>query len=213
MNIKQERARAGHHRKGHFSSQLSAAARAGARGALQGCGSRCPSSLSPRTESGGGGWQHKGYGGFATGDGPSAFHSHLHLCKKNRGRGQRSPERTPRGPQGSTALLPSCWAPSGPARPCHPTAGCPCMRCAPQAVPRPLQISLLSQKTTLVVMTQINSNPLDLSGKRVVLTCHKSPGRQERRLAPAPPRPWPAAYLPLSPGKQVIMSCHRKVTH
>lgn len=166
-----------------------------------------------RAPSGRGGWQHKGYGGFATGDGPSAFHSHLHLCKKNGGRGQRSPERAPRGPHGSTALLPSCWAPSGPARPCHPTAGCPCMRCAPQAVPRPLQISLLSQKTTLVVMTQINSNPLDLSGKRVVLTCHKSPGRQERRLAPAPPRPWPAAYLPLSPGKQVIMSCHRKVTH
>lgn len=54
----------------------------------------------------------------------------------------------------------------------------------------PLQICPLSWQTTLVVMTQINSNPLDLSGKRMALTCHKSPGRRQS-----------LALLPLAPSQ------------
>lgn len=69
----------------------------------------------------------------------------------------------------------------------------------PRRLPGARPISLFSQQTTLVAVTQINSNPLDLSGKHVALTCHKSPGRRERLPAPTRSSPRPAAHLPRSP--------------
>lgn len=73
-------------------------------------------------------------------------------------------------------------------------------RAPPDAAPHAaFPISLLSQQTTPVAVTQINSNLLDLSGKQAALTCHKSLGRHEMCPAPTPSLPWPAAYLPCCP--------------
>lgn len=83
----------------------------------------------------------------------------------------------------------------------------------PRQPSRALPISLLSRQTAPVSVPQINSNPLDLSGKRTALTCHKSPrvaGEAARTYSLLAPACRPPAMLP---SKQVIMSCHRKVTH
>lgn len=94
-------------------------------------------------------------------------------------------------------LLPAARATPLPSRQL-PQGRAPLQTLLPRQLPGALPISLLSQQTTPVAVTQINSNPLDLSGKRAALTCHKSPGRQERRPAPTPSSPRPAAHLPRS---------------
>lgn len=152
--------------------------------------SRRQTFTAPRAVGGGGGEREgcgpgmKGFGGACHGRG------HPLRLPPRRGPGQRGEGR--RWQRG--APLSSCPHPRPPGR--QLPRGQASLR---TLLPGALPISLLSQQTTPVTVTQINSNPLDLSGKRAALTCHKSPGRRERRPAPTPSSPRPAAHLPRSP--------------